>query len=37
MAPRAGGDTPAMKQYWEAKSRHPDAIMLFRMGDFYPS
>jgi DNA mismatch repair protein MutS len=24
-----------MKQYWEAKQRHPDAILMFRMGDFY--
>ncbi|HEY7200568.1 MAG TPA: DNA mismatch repair protein MutS [Candidatus Dormibacteraeota bacterium] len=31
----AGGSTPAMKQYWAAKLRHPDAILLFRMGDFY--
>ena len=27
--------TPAMRQYWEAKQRHPEAILLFRMGDFY--
>jgi DNA mismatch repair protein MutS len=24
-----------MKQFWEAKKLHPNAIMLFRMGDFY--
>jgi len=24
-----------MKQYWAAKLRHPEAILLFRMGDFY--
>jgi len=30
-----GATTPAMKQYWAAKLRHPDAILLFRMGDFY--
>jgi DNA mismatch repair protein MutS len=29
------GSTPAMKQYWAAKHRHPDAILLFRLGDFY--
>jgi DNA mismatch repair protein MutS len=24
-----------MRQYWEAKGRHPDAVVLFRLGDFY--
>jgi DNA mismatch repair protein MutS len=27
--------TPMMRQYREAKDRHPDCILLFRMGDFY--
>ena len=27
--------TPAMKQYWNIKSNYSDAILLFRMGDFY--
>ena len=27
--------TPMMKQYMEAKETCPDAILLFRMGDFY--
>ncbi|HXH07551.1 MAG TPA: hypothetical protein VNI83_13295, partial [Vicinamibacterales bacterium] len=27
--------TPAMRQYLEAKRQHPDAILFFRMGDFY--
>ena len=27
--------TPAMRQYWEQKRQAPDAILLFRMGDFY--
>jgi len=27
--------TPAMKQYRQLKSRYPDAILFFRMGDFY--
>jgi DNA mismatch repair protein MutS len=27
--------TPAMRQYLDAKQQHRDAIMLFRMGDFY--
>ncbi len=28
-------DTPLMKQWREAKSRHPDAFIFFRVGDFY--
>jgi DNA mismatch repair protein MutS len=28
-------DTPMFRQYRTAKARHPDAILLFRMGDFY--
>ena len=27
--------TPAMRQYLEIKTRYPDCILLFRMGDFY--
>jgi len=27
--------TPAMRQYLEAKTQVPDALLLFRMGDFY--
>jgi DNA mismatch repair protein MutS len=27
--------TPAMKQFAEIKSKHPDGILFFRMGDFY--
>jgi DNA mismatch repair protein MutS len=27
--------TPVMRQYQEAKERHPDGILLFRLGDFY--
>ncbi len=27
--------TPMMKQFFELKAEHPDAIMLFRCGDFY--
>lgn len=27
--------TPMMRQYKEMKARYPDAIMFFRMGDFY--
>ncbi len=29
------GLTPAMRQYQEIKKAHPDAILFFRMGDFY--
>ena len=28
-------ETPPMKQYVEMKGKHPDAILLFRVGDFY--
>lgn len=28
-------ETPLMKQYFEMKTKHPDAILLFRVGDFY--
>lgn len=28
-------ETPLMKQYYEMKAKHPDAILLFRVGDFY--
>ena len=27
--------TPFMRQYEQAKAEHPDAILFFRMGDFY--
>ncbi len=27
--------TPLMQQYFKMKSKHPDAILLFRVGDFY--
>ncbi len=27
--------TPLMKQYFEIKTKYPDAILLFRVGDFY--
>src|SRR6478609_11799823 len=29
------GATPAMRQYFDAKRQHRDAIVFFRMGDFY--
>ena len=28
-------DTPLMRQYSTIKSKHPDALLLFRVGDFY--
>lgn len=31
----SGAETPLMKQYNSIKSKHPDAILLFRVGDFY--
>jgi DNA mismatch repair protein MutS len=30
-----GTETPLMKQYNKIKAKHPDAILLFRVGDFY--
>ncbi len=27
--------TPMMKQYFETKKKHPDTILMFRLGDFY--
>ncbi|MDD3246915.1 MAG: DNA mismatch repair protein MutS [Methanosarcina sp.] len=29
--------TPAMRQFYEAKQAYPDALIFFRMGDFYES
>src|SRR3954451_8957337 len=31
----AAGATPVMAQFFEAKARQPDALVFFRMGDFY--
>jgi DNA mismatch repair protein MutS len=31
----AAGASPVMAQYFEAKARQPDALVFFRMGDFY--
>ena len=28
-------ETPLMKQYYSIKRKHPDAVLLFRVGDFY--
>ena len=27
--------TPMMRQFFSLKAKHPDALMLFRCGDFY--
>ena len=29
------GLTPMMRQFFEMKSKHPEALLLFRCGDFY--
>src|SRR3954462_15364066 len=31
----AAGASPVMAQYFEAKARQPDALVFYRMGDFY--
>ena len=28
-------DTPLMKQFFEVKAKHPEALLLYRVGDFY--
>ena len=28
--------TPMMRQFYDLKAKHPDAVLLFRCGDFYP-
>ncbi|MBO4634168.1 MAG: DNA mismatch repair protein MutS [Bacteroidales bacterium] len=28
-------DTPMIKQYFEVKAQHPEALLLYRVGDFY--
>lgn len=35
MAKKADELTPMMRQFRELKSKHPDALLLFRCGDFY--
>jgi DNA mismatch repair protein MutS len=32
---KSGGETPLMKQYNSFKAQYPDALLLFRVGDFY--
>lgn len=35
MAKKDNGETPLMQQYYSMKVKYPDAILLYRMGDFY--
>ena len=35
MAKNDGELTPMMKQFFNLKAKHPDAVLLFRCGDFY--
>jgi DNA mismatch repair protein MutS len=35
LAAETGKETPLMKQYLKIKSQHPEALLLFRVGDFY--
>lgn len=35
MSKKATKETPLMKQYNQIKSKYPDALLLFRVGDFY--
>ena len=34
-AKRGRGRTPVMEQFFRAKEQYPDALLFFRMGDFY--
>lgn len=33
--PKVKEDTPMLKQYFAIKAQHPEAILLYRVGDFY--
>ena len=35
MAKKLAEDTPLIKQYFEVKAQNPEAILLYRVGDFY--
>lgn len=35
MATKSEIQTPLMQQYYAAKAQYPDALLLYRMGDFY--
>ena len=32
---KSNEDTPLLKQYFSIKAQHPEAILLYRVGDFY--
>lgn len=32
---KTGGETPMLKQYFSIKAQHPEALLLYRVGDFY--
>jgi len=32
---KSGEDTPMLKQYFSIKAQHPEAVLLYRVGDFY--
>ena len=32
---KKGEDTPMLKQYFSIKAQHPEAVLLYRVGDFY--
>ena len=34
-SPKENNETPLMSQYNNIKTKYPDAILLFRVGDFY--
>ena len=35
MAKKKTEDTPLLKQYFAVKAQHPEALLLYRVGDFY--
>src|ERR1700761_5978827 len=35
MAKKESAETPLMKQHRDIKAKYPDAVLLFRVGDFY--
>ena len=35
MSAKTPAETPLMRQYLDIKDKHPDAVLFFRLGDFY--